>query len=92
MIVGDHRQLAAVGPGGALHALIERHPEHVTVLNENLRQRDPAEPAALAQLRAGSIDAAVGFYAAHGRIRIAPTRTQTLVAMVDAWAADTAAG
>jgi conjugative relaxase-like TrwC/TraI family protein len=92
VIVGDHRQLAPVGPGGALHALIERHPEHVTVLNENLRQRDSAEQAALAQLRAGSIDAAVGFYAAHGRIRIAPTRTQTLAVMVDAWAADTAAG
>ena len=43
-------------------------------------------------LRAGNVEAAVGFYAANGRIRIAPTRTETLAAMVDAWAADTAAG
>ena len=92
VIVGDPRQLAPVGPGGALQALIDRHPDIVTVLNQNLRQRDPAERVALHHLRAGNVQAAVGFYAAHGRIRIAPTRTDTLAAMVDAWAADTAAG
>jgi conjugative relaxase-like TrwC/TraI family protein len=92
VIVGDPRQLAPVGPGGALQALVERHPESVTVLNQNLRQRDGAERAALHHLRAGNVQAAVGFYATRGRIRIAPTRTETLAAMVDAWAADTAAG
>jgi conjugative relaxase-like TrwC/TraI family protein len=91
-IVGDHRQLPAVGPGGALHAVLERHPEIVTVLNQNLRQRDPAERAALAHLRDGNLETAIGFYAAHERVRIAPTRTEALVAMVDAWATDTAAG
>jgi conjugative relaxase-like TrwC/TraI family protein len=92
VIVGDPRQLAPVGPGGALQALMERHPDIVTVLNQNLRQREPAERVALHQLRAGNVQAAVGFYAASGRIRIAPTRTETLAAMVDAWAADTTAG
>ncbi|MGH9214943.1 MAG: MobF family relaxase [Acidimicrobiales bacterium] len=92
VIVGDHRQLAPVGPGGALQAVIERHPDIVTVLNQNLRQRDPAERVALHHLRAGNLQAAIGFYTANGRIRIAPTRTETLVTMVDAWAADTAAG
>ncbi|HZA80100.1 MAG TPA: MobF family relaxase, partial [Actinomycetes bacterium] len=92
VIVGDPRQLAPVGPGGALQALVERHPDIVTVLNQNLRQRNPAERAALHHLRAGNVQAAVGFYAANGRIRIAPTRTETLAAMVDAWAADTTAG
>jgi AAA domain len=92
VIVGDHRQLAPVGPGGALHAMLERHPDIVTVLNHNLRQRDPAERAALHHLRAGNLGTAIGIYASNGRIRIAPTRTETLVAMVDAWAADTAAG
>jgi conjugative relaxase-like TrwC/TraI family protein len=92
VIVGDPRQLAPVGPGGALQALVERHPDIVTVLNQNLRQRDPAERVALDHLRAGNVRAAVGFYAANGRIRIAPSRTETLAAMVDAWAADTAAG
>jgi conjugative relaxase-like TrwC/TraI family protein len=92
VIVGDPRQLAPVGPGGALQALLDRHPDIVTVLNQNLRQRDPAERVALHHLRAGSVQAAVGFYATNGRIRIAPTRTKTLAAMVDAWATDTATG
>jgi conjugative relaxase-like TrwC/TraI family protein len=92
VIVGDHRQLAPVGPGGALQAVLERHPEIVTVLNQNLRQRDPAERVALHLLRAGSVEAAVAFFAAYQRIRVAPTRTETLAAMVDAWATDIAAG
>jgi conjugative relaxase-like TrwC/TraI family protein len=92
VIVGDPRQLAPVGPGGALQALVDRHPHIVTVLHQNLRQRNTAERAALHHLRAGNVPAAVGFYAATGRMRVAPTRTETLAAMVDAWAADTAAG
>ncbi|HET6835354.1 MAG TPA: MobF family relaxase [Acidimicrobiales bacterium] len=92
VIVGDHRQLAAVGPGGALHALLERHPDIVITLNQNLRQRDPAERTALDHLRAGDLTHAVGFYAANGRIHTAPTRTEALAAMVDAWATDTAGG
>jgi conjugative relaxase-like TrwC/TraI family protein len=58
VIVGDPRQLAPVGPGGALHALLERHPDIVTVLNHNLRQRDRAERTALHHLRAGNVQAA----------------------------------
>jgi AAA domain len=92
IVVGDHRQLAAVGPGGALHALLERHPAIVTTLNQNLRQRDPAERTALDHLRAGDLTHAVGFYAANGRIHTAPTRTEALAAMVDAWATNTAGG
>jgi conjugative relaxase-like TrwC/TraI family protein len=92
VIVGDPRQLAPVGPGGALQALLDRHPEIVTVLNQNLRQRDPTERTALHHLRAGNVDAAVAYYVANRRIRIGPTRTETLAAMVDAWGADTAAG
>ena len=92
VIVGDPRQLAPVGPGGALQALMEQHPDIVTVHNQNLRQHERAERAALHHLRAGDVQAAVGFYATNRRIRVAPTRTETLAAMVDAWAADTAAG
>jgi AAA domain len=92
VVVGDHRQLAPVGPGGALHAVLARHPDIVTILNQNLRQRDHPERAALDHLRAGNPQAAVGFYATNQRIRITPTRTETLAEMVDAWATDTAAG
>jgi hypothetical protein len=92
VLVGDHRQLDAIGPGGALHALLERRSELVTTLDENVRQRDPAERTALAQLRDGSVPDAVAWYAQHDRIHTAPTRTDTLVAMADAWTNDLQAG
>ena len=53
--VGDYRQLGSVGPGGALEALVSRHPGHVWTLTDNLRQRDPAERHALDHLRAGHV-------------------------------------
>jgi hypothetical protein len=92
VLVGDHRQLAAVGPGGALAALVERRPELAIVLDQNVRQRDPAERSALAELRHGSVPAAVAWYLRNDRISTAPTRTDTFVAMADAWALDTADG
>lgn len=91
VLVGDHRQLAAVGPGGALAALLERRPDLVVALDENVRQRDPAERRALAQLRSGSVAAAVAWYAEAGQITTTPTRIETLVAMADAWAKDVVA-
>jgi ATP-dependent exoDNAse (exonuclease V) alpha subunit len=92
VIVGDHRQLASVGPGGAVAAVVERRPEIVSELRENQRQRDPAERHALAQLRDGHVLPAVGHYATRGRIRIAPRRVEALWTMVEGWTADTQAG
>ena len=92
IVVGDDRQLDAVGPGGALTALCERHPEQVWTLTDNLRQRESGERAALAQLRHGSVTAAVGWYARAGRIHPAGGRDRAVNAMVKAWARDTAAG
>jgi conjugative relaxase-like TrwC/TraI family protein len=89
VLVGDHRQLAAVGPGGALAALLDRRPDLVASLTDNVRQRDPDERQALAELREGSVPEAVAWYARSGRIHTQPTRIETLEAMVDAWAADT---
>ena len=45
IIVGDHRQLGAVGPGGSLQALVARHQGSVHALRENVRQADPEERA-----------------------------------------------
>lgn len=90
--VGDHRQLGAVGPGGAFEALQARWPGAVQVLDENVRQTDPAERAALAHLRAGDINKAVGWYVAAGRVRTAPTRGEVLDQAVAAWSADIARG
>jgi hypothetical protein len=61
VVVGDDRQLGPVGPGGALRALAERHPGHVFTLGDNLRQRDRAERAALAELRDGDVKVAVSW-------------------------------
>ncbi len=92
IIVGDYRQLDAVGPGGALEALVSRHPGHVFALTENVRQRDPAERHALDQLRAGEVPTAAAWYALNGRVHPAPTRGQALLDMVRAWAYDVAEG
>ena len=92
VLTGDHRQLGPVGPGGALRALLNRHAGQVHVLDENIRQYDPGERVALAQLRRGDVGAAVRWYADHDRIHTAPDRGGAIRAMVDAWAADTAAG
>jgi conjugative relaxase-like TrwC/TraI family protein len=92
VLVGDDRQLGAVGPGGALRALIERHGGRVHVLDQNVRQRDSRERAALAQLRSGSVERAVAFYARAGRISLSPDRDTALIDTVDSWANDLAAG
>ncbi len=55
VLVGDDRQLGPVGPGGALGALLTRCGGSAHVLGENLRQADPAERAALEQLRSGEV-------------------------------------
>jgi len=62
VLVGDHRQLAAVGPGGALQALVNRHPAAVHRLVENRRQHDPEERHVLGELRDGAVGRAVSWY------------------------------
>ncbi len=76
VLVGDDRQLGPVGPGGALGGLVERSEAVVHVLDENVRQADRGERRALSRLRAGDVDPAVDWYAHHGRIATAPTRTR----------------
>jgi hypothetical protein len=92
VLVGDDRQLGPVGPGGALGALIDRHQPLVHVLAENVRQDDPDEGAALAQLRSGDVGAAVDWYVDHGRVRVSPDRESAIREMVDVWASDALAG
>ena len=92
VIVGDDRQLGSVGPGGAMGALMGRHPDAVQVLADNHRQIDPAEQTALEQLRAGNIAAAVDWYDRHGRIHCRPERDEALDRAVEGWAADIEVG
>jgi len=92
VLVGDDRQLGAVGVGGALGALIERHGGAVHTLEHNVRQQNHAEREALAHLRAGDVSRAVEFYATSGAVVTAPGRDAALKEMVEAWSADVAAG
>lgn len=92
VLVGDPRQLSAIGPGGAVASLLDRHRELLTTLDQNVRQRDPAERAALAELRHGSVEKAVDWYLARGRTSLSAERTEALAGMVEAWAADIDAG
>jgi conjugative relaxase-like TrwC/TraI family protein len=85
VVVGDHHQLGAVGPGGGLEALTTRHPDAVHHLTDNIRQQDPAERAALEQLRSGDVLQAVAFYAGHGRIDRHEDRWDALLATTAAW-------
>ena len=76
VLSGDHRQLGAVAPGGALGALVARHPEAVHHLKQNRRQHDPEERRALEALRDGDVAEAVSWYAGNGRVHaVEPGRT-----------------
>jgi len=88
IIIGDHRQLGAVGPGGSLQALVDRHTGSVHTLRENVRQADPEERTTLSHLRGGNVEQAVNWYADHGRINTAPNREQVLEQTVAAWVKD----
>lgn len=88
VLVGDDRQLSAVGPGGGLRALAERHQGSIWELDENIRQPDPAERRALAELRSGGIDLAVDWFARNERIITASDRRELIGAVVDGWLAD----
>ena len=92
VLVGDHHQLGAVGPGGALAALVRRHPDVVHHLTENRRQHDPAERASWPSYATATSAEAVAWYASQGRLHSAADRDLALQQAVDAWAADVAGG
>ena len=92
VLVGDPAQLGAVGPGGAMAAPMNRHPNLVTHMAENVRQHDPGERAAVAHLRTGRIDRALDWYSANDRIRHRTTVDDSLDSMVRAWNDDVDAG
>ncbi len=85
ILVGDPRQLPEIEAGGAYGHLARRL--GAIELNENRRQSEAWERAALDQLRRGEATDALGAYDAHGRIHLAPTMAETRVEMVRAWSA-----
>ncbi|MDQ1429166.1 MAG: hypothetical protein QOK39_2642, partial [Acidimicrobiaceae bacterium] len=71
---------------------LERHPDAVHRLTDNVRQADRVERAALADLRAGDVGRAVRWYASNGRIVSSPDRDQALDTVVAGWSDDVTAG
>ncbi|KAA1250181.1 relaxase domain-containing protein [Mycobacterium simiae] len=91
-LIGDDRQLAAIGAGGVLRDLAER-PDTVTlstVVRFTHPDTGPAEAAASLAVRAGD-PAGIGFYLDHHRVHVGAEAAAADLAYA-AWAADRAAG
>jgi conjugative relaxase-like TrwC/TraI family protein len=87
-LVGDDRQLAAIGAGGVLHDIKQTHGAlHLAELH---RFTNPAEAAASLALRDGK-PTALNFYLDHDRVRVGDMATMTADAFT-AWVSDWAAG
>src|SRR4029453_6080977 len=73
-LVGDDKQLAAIGAGGVLRDITQTHrPPRLAGLH---RFPDPAEGAASLALREGKPEA-LGFYLDRGRVHVGDVATAT---------------
>ena len=90
VLVGDHKQLEEIGPGGAFRGFTERL--DTLHLTENHRQREAWEKAALKELRDGDLDVALAAYQEHGRVVTAATASDVRQQIVADWWAATVAG
>ena len=83
VLIGDPLQLRAIGVGGVFAAV------HQSVggllLEENRRQSDQVERAALATWRDGARRSALATLAGDGRVHVTPTPAETLAEMAGAW-------
>ena len=83
-LIGDDRQLSAIGAGGVLRDIEAEH--GACRLTEILRFDDPAEAAASTALREGRTEA-LGYYLDHDRIHVGDIMTMAH-AVLDAWTQD----
>ncbi len=87
-LIGDDRQLAAIGAGGVLRDIAATH--GALRLSELVRFTDPAEAAASLALREGRPEA-LGFYLDHQRVQVGDQASLT-EQVFTAWATDRGAG
>jgi conjugative relaxase-like TrwC/TraI family protein len=85
-LVGDFRQLSAVGVGGPFPRLIKTLGN--AHLSKNYRQKDAADVAAAQALREGDAAAAVENYVQRGRLTIGRNRRETIDKLVKKWIAN----
>jgi conjugative relaxase-like TrwC/TraI family protein len=84
VVIGDARQLPAIGAGGLFKELSETAP--TARLSEVHRTDDPDERRAWADLRAGRAEQAMAHYQARGQLHFTDTREQALEGAVKQWA------
>jgi conjugative relaxase-like TrwC/TraI family protein len=83
VVIGDARQLPAIGAGGLFERLSDTAP--TARLSEVRRTSDPQERQAWADLRAGRAEQAMAHYHARGQLHLADTREQALEGAVKQW-------
>ena len=83
IVAPDGTRLSELTARKRLVRAASQRAELVVTLDGNVRQRDPAERRALAELRAGSVPKAVAWYARNDRVQVQSSRVDTLVAMTD---------
>jgi len=83
VLVGDHHQLPELTAGGAFRALATTL--HASELQQNRRQVEPWERAALDQLRNGDASQALDDYDTAGRVQRADTGADARCALTAAW-------
>jgi conjugative relaxase-like TrwC/TraI family protein len=83
VVIGDARQLPAIGAGGLFERLTNVAP--TARLSEVRRTSDPLERQAWADLRAGRAEQAMAHYQARGQLHFADTREQALEGAVKQW-------
>jgi conjugative relaxase-like TrwC/TraI family protein len=84
VVIGDARQLPAIGAGGLFEELSETAP--TARLSEVRRTTDPDERRAWADLRGGRAEQAMAHYQARGQLHFSDTREQALEGAVKQWA------
>ncbi|XZE20287.1 MobF family relaxase [Pirellulaceae bacterium SH449] len=84
ILVGDDKQLQAIGAGGPFKYLLGTR--RAAVLEDNRRQKTEEDRQAVKDLRMGDTEAALKSYLERGRLKITDTRPQAARELVKRWA------
>ena len=86
VLVGDQRQLAAIGQGGLFSdCFVRARAEQKTALTEIVRQREAWAREAIQQIGRGETAKALKTFDEHGRLHVLPTRDETERRLVECW-------
>lgn len=85
ILAGDIQQLPAIGAGTPLQRLTKDLGH--SHLSTNLRQQDPDDKVAVAQLREGNVQKALENYASRGRLVVEDSHFETVASLVEHWSA-----